>query len=597
MPTNVTWITNPKEAETARTDLFLSEFAAIDVETTPVPWYHPDFKLLTVAISTKEGHAYVIGIEHAQAHGPTGLALARQVLNDLPPHLSWVMQNGAFDLLALSKRGIYLTTPWFDTMGVQYLLDVDLPKGLEALAYRWLGVDPWKDIDYKAPEEEDLSVLGQLNANDADVTLRLRKPMQHSLNYSPAIHQVWTELLQPAMLTLARMEQHGFPVDIDRLANLTLDVEDRIETTLEDIKRVAGDEDLNPNSTKQLQKLLFGKFGLPVTVFTDGGAPSTNAEALRKIEDQHAIIPMIQRFRKDRKLLTASLLPWAEHVDDHGRLHPRYKPAHVKTGRLASEMPNIQQVPRDVDVRRIFGGERVPYDETQNIKIVDIDYSQLELRIVADLAGEETMLAAFEAGDDLHQLTATTLGVDRYTGKTANFGLLYQAGPRKLKWIAEEAGIYMTELEAERIRAQWYATYPAIGEFHEATIAAARQDGGITTLIGRWRPLADINSPDYKKKGGAERQAVNTPIQSLASDITLLVLNDLYEDRNLRDASIRPIATVHDSILFEIPETELDMIPYIQEKMENPPLLDRFGVHLGVPLVTEAKVGNYWGSD
>ena len=315
MATTITWVTTLDQAASARKDLILSEFAALDVETTPVPWYHPDFKLLTIAVSTSEGHAYVIAIEHPQGfHGQ--LAVAKALLNNLPEHLTWVMQNGSFDLLALQARDIYLRTPWFDTMGVQYLLDVDAPKSLEVLAKRWLGVEPWKDIDYKAPEDEDLSVLGQLNANDAEITRRLRKPMQDAM--TPDIQAVWTHLLQPAMVTLGRMELHGFPVDEDRLINLTMDVEDRIETTLDDIRRVAGDEDLNPNSTKQLAKLLFGKLGLPVTIFTEGGAPSTNAEALRKIEEQHAIVPMIQRFRKDRKLLTASLLPWAEHVDKEG---------------------------------------------------------------------------------------------------------------------------------------------------------------------------------------------------------------------------------------------------------------------------------------
>lgn len=596
METEVHLITNKREAEAARQDLILREFASLDVETTPVPWYHPDYKLLTIAFSTREGHAYVIAIEHDQAEDG-GLVLAKELLNDLPDHLTWVMQNGAFDVLALRARGIGLRTPWFDTMGVQYLLDVDLPKGLEALVERWLGEPPWKDIDYKAPEDEDIQTLALLNARDADATLRLHPPMWGAIDAYPEIMRLWTELLQPAMVTLMEMEQSGFPVDIDRLDNLTMDVEDRIETTLEDIRRIAGDDRLNPNSTQQLQKLLYGKFGLPVTMFTPGGAPSTNAESLRKIEKEHSIIPLIQRFRKDRKLLTASLLPWGEHADLNGRLHPRYKPAHVKTGRLASEMPNIQQVPRDEAVRRIFGGEVVSYEEGQRIKIVDIDYSQLELRIVAELSGEATMLAAFKAGEDLHALTASTLGVDRYTGKTANFGLLYLAGPRKLKWIAEEAGIEMTELEAERIRAQWFATYPAIEEFHNATIEEARANGGITTILGRWRPLPDINSPDWGKKAGAERQAVNTPIQSLASDITLMVLNQLAHDPELTRLGIHPIATVHDSILFEVPEQYLDMIPYIQERMEDPPLHKIFGVTLSVPLETEAKVGNYWGSD
>jgi DNA polymerase-1 len=587
METTIHEVTDYADARMLHSELRMSQLASLDVETTPVPWYHPDFKLLTIAISIKEGEAHVIGIEHPEA-GPDGLELAQIVLSDVPPHVKWVMQNGAFDLLALQARDIYLNTPWFDTMGVQYLLDVEAPKSLEALVMRWLGFPPWKDIDYKAPQDEDIQTLFLLNGRDADATLRLWLPMQEALRNQPEQQFIYDYLLQPAMETLAQMELHGFPVDMERLLDLAAEVEVRIEDTLADIRDLVGLPELNPNSTKQLQKLLYGQLGLPVTVFTDGGAPSTNKEALRNIEDLHAIIPMIQQFRTDRKLLTASLLPWTEHVDENNTMHPRYKPAHVKTGRLASEMPNIQQVPRDEEVRGVFGGK-------PGYKIVDIDYSQLELRIVAWLAGEETMLRAFELGQDLHELTAATLGVDRYTGKTANFGLLYGAGPRKLKWIAAEAGIEMTELEAERIRAQWFALYPAIADFHEAAIHEARTTGGITTAIGRWRPLPDINSNDWPKKGGAERQAVNTPVQSLASDITLMVLNELYKDPALKRAGIKPIATVHDSILFLVPDDQLKMIPYIQEQMEEPPLEMLFGVKLGVPLETEAKVGDYWG--
>ena len=499
------------------------------------------------------------------------------------------MQNGAFDLLALRAYGVDLGREWFDTLGAQYLLDVEAPKGLEALASRWLKLPPWKNIDYKKPEDEDLSTLIELCERDADITYDLYEPMSTALAAKPELQNLYDVLLQPAMLALAEMEWEGVPIDLDRLADLTAETEDELNILLEDLRDLADDPDLNPNSTLQLQKLLFGKFGLPVMEFTAKGAPSTAAASLQKLADMHQIIPMIQRYRELRKLLTASLRPWADFAQYDGKLHPRYKPAFVKTGRLSSENPNIQQVPRNQKVRSLFGG-------VAGHRVVELDYSQLELRIMAWLSGESRMLEAYEGGEDLHQTTADALGVDRHTGKTANFGLLYGAGYRKLREIAEsEYGVHMSEMEAESIRAQWFSTYADVGDFHEAAIKEARQHGGVTTIIGRWRPLPDIHSDDWPKKGGSERQAVNTPIQSVASDLTLSVLTDLINADWLKSRGIRPIITVHDSIIFLVPEHQLPIMETVKKFMENPRWKEKFGIELGVPLLVDMKQGQYWG--
>ena len=252
-------------------------------------------------------------------------------------------------------------------------------------------------------------------------------------------------------------------------------------------------------------------------------------------------------------------------------------------------MPNIQQVPRDKEVRSIFGG-------VEGHQIVELDYSQLELRIVAWLSGEPRMVAAYDAGEDLHQTTADALGVDRQTGKTANFGLLYGAGYRKLRQIAEsDYGVSMSEMQAEAIRTQWFDTYSAVADFHDSAIAEARRDGGVTTILGRWRPLPDIHSADWGPKGGAERQAVNTPIQSVASDLTLSVLTDLMNADWLKSRGIKPIITVHDSILFLVPDHQMCMVPTIQQFMENPNWDEKFGIKVGVPLLVDMKHAKYWG--
>lgn len=585
------WITTKDQAESLALTLQSAPYASLDTETTPVPWYHPDFKLLVLAITTHDGHSFVVPVDHAEAPDNSEELLS-VIFQNFPARGGdgfWVMQNGAFDLLVMRQYGVDLTPDtWTDTLGIQYLLDVEAPKGLEVLAQRWLGEVPWKNIDYKHPEEESLDVLGELCANDAAITYRLAAPMLTALEAEPMLQNLNDTLLAPAMRTLADMEWEGVPIVEDRLDDLTADYEVYVEDRLELVRVLADEPELNPNSVIQLRKILYGKLGLPVMGFTDKGAPSTNAATLQKLEKLHSIIPVIQELRSARKLLTASLRPWVEHASYDGKLHPRYKPAFVKTGRLSSEMPNIQQVPRDSGVRSIFGG-------VEGYQVVEMDYSQLELRIVAWLADEERMLAAFNADEDLHQVTADALGVDRYTGKTANFGLLYGAGYRKLREIAAgEYGLELTETQAEAIRAQWFAAYPAIEVFHQASIKEARDTGGITTVLGRWRPLPDIHSPEWAKKGGSERQAVNSPVQSVASDITLFKLTKMKE--LCEGTGIRPFITVHDSIIFLIPDDQMGHADMLRRNMEDTDdIKEAFGVTIGVPLKVDVKVGPTWG--
>ncbi len=587
------WITTPEQAQTLADYLKEEPYASLDTETTTVPWYHPDFKLLVVAITIGEGHSFVIPVDHAEAPD-NSKALLSVIFQNFPADGKggfWVMQNGAFDLLVMRQYGVDLTPDtWTDTLGMQYLLDVEAKKGLEALAQRWLSEAPWKDIDYKHPEEESLDVLGELCAHDADITYRLREPMRMALLAQPELWNLNHKLLAPAMRVLADMEWRGVPIVLDRLLDRAAESEVVVEDLLYDIRDIAGEPELNPNSVIQLRKVLYGKLGLPVMGFTEKGAPSTNAATLQKIQSMHAIIPLVQKLRSERKLLTASLRPWIDHASYDGNLHPRYKPAFVKTGRLSSEMPNIQQVPKDAGVRSIFGG-------VEGYQVVELDYSQLELRIVAWLANEEAMLAAFNADKDLHQVTADALGVDRQTGKTANFGLLYGAGYRKLKEIAAlEYGLEISESQAEAIRAQWFATYPAIAKFHGSTILEARANGGITTVLGRWRPLPDILSREWKYKGGSERQAVNSPIQSVASDITLFKLTKLPALLLAARSKALPFITVHDSILLLVPDDEPEIANLVQRYMEDmTDINEAFGVTIGVPLKVDVRVGPTWG--
>jgi DNA polymerase-1 len=560
-----------------------TRLAGLDIETNALPWYDPDFRILNIGISPAEGEAYVFHAFHPENRdAPTYLTYLHWIITVFGPEedVRWVMQNGAFDVMALRTLDIDISE-WDDTLVAEYLIDVERKKGLQILAERYLGVDEWKDIDYSNPMEESLETLDLLVGHDADVTRRVWLVQRKQMSYEAT--ELYTRLLMPLSLSLVNLEHQGLPVDRERLADELDNAEEELETVLDDLRSIAGQDKFNPNSFQQVGKLLYGKLGLPCMVWTDKGSPSTSAEALGKIETLHPVVPLLQKFRKVRKLVTASLRPWAEFASYDGRLHPRFKPAFVKTGRLSSEGPNVQQIPRG-SIREIFGG--VPGQ-----KLVEIDYSQIELRVVAYLAGEETMLAAFRDGEDLHELTARDFGVDRQTAKALNFGLLYEAGPRTLMRIAKEQyGVELTEAQATTLRAKWYEKYEAIPVFHEACKKEARETGGITTVFGRWRPLPEIYSTDYAVQGHAERQAINTPVQSLASDITLWKLTQIEQ----RAERARPVATVHDSILFLIPEDNLETdVANLQQYMED--LSDIPFANLdGLLVKTEAKIGDYW---
>jgi len=593
LETEITMVETQETLEQLLSELLTASYASLDVESTSnIHWYQDGFLLLVVAISVREGHSYVIPVEHAHSEpsrsGAHALRWLFERLGDEGP--KWVMQSGSFDWLATAAKGINMPLAWWDTQVAEYLItgDPQSKQSLVAIAKKYLDVDPWKDIDYSAPEEEDLQILSRLCGRDADITRRLFLPLGVALKMSQQMH-LFRELLMPATYVLTEMTQRGLPVDMQRLRELEEFTCARLEEILwqleADCERYGPwpvnknrkAKVFNPGSFKQVGKVLYDILELPVPGFTDAGSRSTDAESLRKIEHMHPLVADIQAYRTTKKFHSSSLLPWLDKAA-HGKLHPRYKPTQTRTGRLSSEDPNIQQVPPEG--KSIFGG-------VDEYWVVEIDYSQLELRIVAELAGEETMLHAFHTGLDLHQVTADLLEVDRHKGKTANFGLLYGGGPRVLQREAKKAGIDLSLMDAEYIRTRWFEEYSDIAEYHEQVMWQAHEDRAVYSLIGRRRALPDLSSGDWKKRGGAERQAINMPVQSLASDITLF---------QLKRSSRWAIATVHDSIVYLIPDSYLGEVPAMQRGLEDLTEFNRvFGVDIQVPLKTDVKIARYWG--
>lgn len=557
---------------------------AIDIEATPYPWWHEDHKLISAAISFDGKVAHTIDLTT-----PYGIEHLRK-LSKLP--IKWIMHNGKYDRQALLAIGIDFPLV-FDTMTAQYLIDPDQKKGLEFLAGIYLGLPPYKDVNYKKILEEDMEKILTMNGKDAIRTFRLyQEVLKPKVVESERINRLFQFLMMPAVNALLELELGGIPIDTDRLSDLTQLYQERYDTQLEDLRRESRIPTFNPKSPKQVQDLFFNQLKLPIVSTTPTGAPSFDDNARLALMPLHPLVELFHRFKTTYTRLSTFLNPWADLQRD-GKLHTSYKPSHVVTGRLSSEKPNFQQVPREAEFRRIFGG--VP-----GWKIVEFDYSQIELRMAAWIAGEPTMLQAYDNNQDLHTLTAELILGDpkgRQIGKTLNFGLLYCAGPPKLREIAfNEYGVTLSIDQAERFHAQFFDTYPALRNWHSATKTIARRQKYIDSPIGRRRYFQHIDGYDRIRASHDERAALNHPVQSMASDLMLYSLTLIHKALNPDKA--RVIATIHDSVLLLVRDDAVDeTIAKVVNLMESQVVEDfrtKFGVTITVPLKVDYTVATHW---
>ena len=344
---------------------------------------------------------------------------------------------------------------------------------------------------------------------------------------------------------------------------------------------------------------------LPVLELTATETPSTNADVLLQLEtfhadeDQQDWLRKLREYRKSNKVLTSYLRSWPELWDGEGWLHPRYKPLHVVTGRLSSDQPNIQNVPRTAEFRNLFGG-------IEGMTWMKADYSQIELRIAAWLSNETLMLQAYEDGLDLHTLTAKLVlgddsGAARQVGKTLNFGLLYGAGPRTLQRVARsQYDVFLSEGEAKEYHAAFFANYPGLKNWQKERERELEWSGKSVSPLGRVRYLPNARIPwdveDMRtKKIGAIHEGINHPVQSFASD---LLLSSLIRVRPSVDPlGAKVVAEVHDEIDLLVPNENVRQVASIvKETMEDTSWLGRHGIKLGVPVLAEVEVGTHWGS-
>ncbi|MFM5165387.1 DNA polymerase I [Aeromonas rivipollensis] len=573
---------------------------AFDTETTSLDYM--EARVVGVSFAIEPGKAAYVPFGHDYLGVPTQLT-EQQVLGKLKPLLEdparlKVGQNLKYDRNVLQNHGIDLQGIAFDTMLESYVLNSTASRhDMDSLARKYLGVETisFEEIAGKGAKQLtfnqiELEQAAPYAAEDADITLRLHQTLWGELSKLPTLAKVFTEIELPLLPVLARMELLGTTIDPKLLHQQSQEIEVRLAELERQAHELAGQE-FNLSSPKQLGEILFVKLGLPILKKTPKGAPSTAEEVLAELAETYDLPRLLMEHRGLAKLKSTytDKLPLMIKPQT-GRVHTSYHQAVAATGRLSSTDPNLQNIPvRNEQGRRI----RQAFIPSAGYKLVAADYSQIELRIMAHLSGDQGLLTAFAEGKDIHKATAAEVfGVAleavttdmRRSAKAINFGLIYGMSAFGL---AKQLGI--GRAEAQKYMDLYFERYPGVLEYMERTRQQAEAQGYVETLFGRRLYLPDIKSRNAGLRKGAERAAINAPMQGTAADIIkrAMIAVDGWI-RGITDGSIHMLMQVHDELVFEIREEKLEeYIALIKEKMSA-------AAELHVPLVVEAGTGDNW---
>jgi uracil-DNA glycosylase family 4 len=525
-----------------------------------------------------------------------------------------VAHNGKFDARWLRRFNVRARCT-FDTILAAALLDENRSKSLKNLARTELGVENW-GIDTKTLLDQPIRKVLKYNILDTFYTYHLYELFRKQLLQQPRLLRIFQLVMMPALEVLIESERGGIYVDRERLTTRARQVEqelERVENKL--LKWVPEDYDgsINFNPvTKFMQWWVWDYLGLPVVKTTKKGKkPSLDEEAMLLLRKEHEVIPLLLERSGWYKLHTSFFTPYQELLDERSRIHTTFKLHGTVTGRLSSGKEdadkisgrrpkrgvNLQQVPRDKLVRGLFGAE-------PGYVFVEADFSQIELRVVAFISREPTMIRLFQLDQDIHRMTAIDVlhrdpkdSEERKKAKAINFGFAYGMGAPKFQHTAYmKYGLELDIRECKAYRRAYFQKYAGLPEWHNRQRRLVHKYGRVVSPIGRIRHLPDIESRDEMVRHEAERQAINSPVQSFASDMTTLAMVLLDQQFREQLMDVRILGTVHDAILFEIREEHVaQVLPKIKQTMENLPLEKKFGVYLDVPIKVDVKAGTHWG--
>ncbi len=557
--------------------------------------------LVGLSFASEPGKGCYIPLGHTYPGAPAQLNRDR-VLDALRPLLESAQhrklgQHGKYDLHVLRRHGIRIDGYHDDTMLESFIWNSSATRhDMDSLAKRYLGYDTIKFEDVAGKGAKQISFAdvaiddaARYAAEDADITLRLHRVLSAKLATEPSLEKVYREIEIPLVPVLARMEANGILIDADELRRQSADLSRRMLAAQQKATELAG-RTFNLDSPKQLQILLFDELKLPALVKTPTGQPSTNEEALEAIADQHELPRIILEYRGLAKLRSTYTDKLPEMIDpDTGRVHTSYHQAGAATGRLASTDPNLQNIPiRTDDGRRI----RTAFVAPPGRKLVACDYSQIELRIMAHLSEDEGLLRAFAAGADIHRATAAEVfgkpldevsGNERRAAKAINFGLMYGMSAFGL---AKQLDIGRGE--AQDYIALYFNRYPGVRDFMERTRKEAHERGYVETVFGRRLYLDNINARNQGLRAGAERAAINAPMQGTAADIIKRAMIDIDGWIAHHASEARMLLQVHDELVFECDAGFVEtLVPEVTARMAA-------AAELRVPLVIDSGVGYNW---
>ncbi|WCE29779.1 DNA polymerase I [Vibrio sp. SCSIO 43137] len=577
-----------------------SELFAFDTETDNLDYMVAN--LVGVSFAVEEGVAAYVPVAHDYLDAPQQLS-REWVLDKLKPILedenqAKVGQNLKYDASVLARYGIEMKGIKHDTMLASYVYNsVGGKHDMDSLALRFLqhSCISFESVAGKGKKQLtfnqiDLEQASPYAAEDADVTLRLHNRIQSYLEGDEKLTSVYKEIEMPLVPVLSRIERTGVLIDDMLLSAQSQEIAARLDKLEQEAYEIAG-ETFNLSSPKQLQAILFEKMELPVIKKTPSGAPSTNEEVLQELALDYPLPKRILEYRGLAKLKSTYTDKLPKMINpETGRVHTSYHQGVTATGRLSSTDPNLQNIPiRNEEGRRI----RQAFIAPHGWKILAVDYSQIELRIMAHLSGDQALLDAFKHGKDIHAATAAEiLGVDiesvsseqRRRAKAINFGLIYGMSAFGL---AKQLGI--PRHEAQSYMDTYFERYPGVLQYMEDTRAQASEKGYVETLFGRKLHLPEIKSRNGMRRKAAERAAINAPMQGTAADIIkkAMLLVDKWVQKEGRD-KVRLLMQVHDELVFEVEESCLAETEIkIQEIMQS-------AAEIAVPLVADAGHGDNW---
>ena len=576
-----------------------ADLVSFDTETTSLDPMRAEIVGVSFAVETGKG-AYV-PLMHDYPGAPTQLnrdvvlEMLRDVLEN--PDKAKVGQHAKYDINVLSNYGIAVRGVRYDSMLESYVWNSSGNRhDMDTLAKKYLGYATihYEDVAGKGAKQipfasVDVQRATEYAAEDADITLRLHQTLWAKLETEDKLREVFENIEIPLVPVLARMEQTGVLIDVGKLRTQSAELGKRMLELQQNAYTIAG-RHFSLDSPKQLQQLLFEELKLPVAFKTPTGQPSTNEEALESLASQHELPRLILDYRTLAKLRSTYTDKLSEHINPRtGRVHTSYHQAVAQTGRLSSNDPNLQNIPiRTEEGRRI----RQAFIAPPGFKILAADYSQIELRIMAHLSGDTGLLSAFHGDQDIHRATAAEVfglppeQVDsnqRRAAKAINFGLMYGMSAFGL---ARQLNIGRSE--AQGYMQRYFERYPGVQAFMQKTREQAHRDGFVETLFGRRLYLNEIHSRNQGLRAGAERAAINAPMQGTAADIIKRAMISVDAWMQEQKESARMIMQVHDELVFEVREDKLAKIEAgVRERMMQ-------AAELAVPLVVDIGVGDNW---